>query len=90
MLYCALDENFDFDRRSHDNRRRHAIRRDVRTDEPDREPAEIPSELLAALQKDLNEDKDVKACLEEPDNPPLKGQVAASWLDLDLNSPHCF
>jgi hypothetical protein len=27
---------------------------------PDREPADIPSELLAALQKDLNEDKDVK------------------------------
>jgi hypothetical protein len=85
-----LDENFDSDRRGHDNRRRGAIRRDVRTDEPDREPAEIPSELLAALQKDLNEDKDVKACLEGPDNPPLKGQVAAPWLDLDLNSPHCF
>jgi len=57
---------------------------------PDREPADIPSELLAALQKDLNEDKDAKACLEEPDNPPLEGQVAASWIDLDLNSPHCF
>jgi hypothetical protein len=49
---------------------------------PDQKAAEIPSDLLATLRKDVKEDKDDKACLEEPDSPPLEGQIVTSWLDL--------